>query len=321
MYSHKLKIIAVLFLIALKVLGLGDRENSETFHVVATTSIVADVVRQVGGDRVDLIQLIGHGQNPHGYEPTPREIAQVEQADLVFINGAGLEEGLADLLESVNGRKVISVSEGIELLGLEEEHDDHEDHDDHEEEDEHHHDEGDPHTWMSVANVLQWVANIEKALSEADPDNRDYYTQNGERYSQALHQLHQEITDLVDSVAIDKRVLVTDHHLLGYFIRDYQMTLAGVLASSFSTNSEVSVKELAELVSIIETRQVKAVFIDAASGSSIERIAKALNQELADPIKLVPLVVGSLEKEPEGVDTYIELMRENALRITGILNL
>lgn len=142
----------------------------EKLKVVATTTIVGDVVAQVGGDDIDLSVLLPAGTDPHSFTPTPQDVAKVEQADVIFANGAGLEVFLDDLIQSAGASdNVVHVSEGIDLLTFGSHEHEHEG-EEHEGE-EHEHEGGDPHTWVDPNNVMVWVQNIEQRLSDADPAN------------------------------------------------------------------------------------------------------------------------------------------------------
>ena len=137
--------------------------------VVATTSLVGDVVSQVGGDKISLEVLLPLGTDPHSFSPTPRDASKITDASIVFANGVGLEEFLKPLMENTGGSsKVVEVSQGIVYRSLMEEDSRSKQPTD------------DPHTWMDPNNVIIWVDNITRALSEKDPDNAEYYLENGQ---------------------------------------------------------------------------------------------------------------------------------------------
>ncbi|HUM37773.1 MAG TPA: metal ABC transporter substrate-binding protein, partial [Anaerolineae bacterium] len=158
--------------------------EGEKLRVVATTSLVADVVKQVGGERLELYTLVPLGADPHAFVPAPQDAAAVANAQVIFINGAGLETFMGPLLESAGAETpVVSVSYGIPLLqGAD---------DDIAEgtEGAHSHEEGDPHTWFSPRNVKVWVQNIERALSALDPASADFYAANAAAYTRELEAL------------------------------------------------------------------------------------------------------------------------------------
>jgi zinc/manganese transport system substrate-binding protein len=151
---------------------IGASSDSK-IRVLSTTTLVGDVVAQVGGDRIEQSILIPPGVDEHGFQPSPQDLAKTAQADLIFINGAGLEGFLDKLVQNASENIAITaVSEGIELLEGEAHLEEEEEHLDEDEE----HQEGDPHTWTDPNNVIIWVDNIEKALRQVDPGSASYYS-------------------------------------------------------------------------------------------------------------------------------------------------
>ncbi|TET54873.1 MAG: zinc ABC transporter substrate-binding protein, partial [Anaerolineales bacterium] len=216
--------------------------EGEKLQVIATTSIVADVVANVAGDSIELTTLLPPGIDPHGFEPAPQDVAAVADAHVVFASGAGLETFLDDLIESVGeGIAVVPVSHGIELLDVESEHGP-EDESEHE-----HNEEGDAHTWLDPHNVITWVENIEHALSAVDPANAETYQARAAAYVAELQELDAWIEEQVAQVPEANRKLVTDHTALSYFARHYGLDLIGAVFPGYSTLAEPSARELAEL--------------------------------------------------------------------------
>jgi ABC-type Zn uptake system ZnuABC Zn-binding protein ZnuA len=341
-------LISFLFLIAIFVLAAcssqaeqstaGEGNSVGKLKVVATTTIVADVVSQVGGDLIDLSILLPVGTDPHGFDPTPQDITKVAEADLVFANGAGLEGFLDPLIESAGAEdKVIHVSEGIDFLMSEgghdhdhegeehegdEHHDEHEGeehHDEHEGEDhegeehhdghegeEHDHEGFDPHTWLDPNNVMVWVHNIEHKLSEADPENAQAYADNAEAYEAELETLDAWIREQVAHISEENRKLVTDHTLFTYFADEYGFEQVGALIPGYSTLAEPTAKELAAIEDAIKDLNVKAVFVGNTVNPSLgERVTADTGTQL------VFVYTGSLT-EPDGeIPSYLEYMRYN----------
>ncbi len=313
--------------------GKAEVEEKGSLKVVASTSIVADVVRQVAGDVFNVKGLIKPGQDPHGYEPTPRDMAAVEKADILFLNGFGLEEGLIRTLENVSTGLVVEVSEPLEGdehdHEADEHHDDEDEHDHeadehydnedehhHEEEDHHHHHGGeDPHTWMSPLNVVEWTEYIAEVLSENDRDNEDLYHRNAEAYIEKLLTVHKEIQELVGTVPEEKRVLITDHDAFGYYADLYGFKVAGTILPNLSTNSETSAKHLSELVELLKAENIQTLFIGATAGSDIRKLTEALGNELGRPVKIQTLLTGALTEEGGDAQTYLDFLRYNTSQI------
>ena len=275
--------------------ALQSSFTDDKLKVVATTTIVGDVVSQVGGDRIELSILLPVGTDPHGFDPTPHDIAKVAEADLVFANGAGLEEFLDNLIESAGAQdKVMPVSVGIDFLALEGDTD------------KHGHIEMNPHTWTDPNNVLVWVDNIENQLSELDPENADVYAANAQKYRAELNALDVWIRDQVARIPPESRKLVVDHALFDYFAQEYGFELVGALIPGYSTLSEPTAKELANIEDAIRQLGVKAVFV----GNTVNpALAKRVAEDTGTSWVLI--YTGSLS-EPDGeASTYIEYMRYN----------
>lgn len=284
----------------------GKPSAGEKLQVLATTSIVADVVRQVGGEYVQVTTLLPLGADPHTFEPRPQDVVAIANAKIVFANGAGLEEFLEPLLESARATdKLVEVSVGIELLPLGEEHPEGE---------EHPHEGGDPHTWMDPNNVLVWVENIAAALSEADPAHAAAYQANAEAYAADLRALDEWIRRQVARVPAENRYLISDHAVFGYFAHEYGFTQLGTITGSFSSGASPSAQELAALEDRIRAYGVKAVFVGADVNPNLAR------QVAEDTgVKLVPLYHGSLTDASGPASTYLEFMRYNVTAIVAAL--
>lgn len=275
--------------------------------VVATTTLVGDIVKQVGGEQIEVDVLIPPGVDEHGFEPAPKDIASISRADLVFINGAGLEGFIEKLVQNTGEQtRVIPVSDGIILHSG---HDGHE----HEEEGESHAD-GDPHVWTDPNNVLIWVDNIEQALISANPDSAGAYRANAESYRQELHALDAWIEQEVAQIPPENRKLVTDHQVFTYFSSRYGFEQVGAVVPGYSTLSSPSAQELAALEDAIRELDVPAVFVgNTVNPATSERVARDTR------VELVHILTGSLT-DPEGpAPTYIEYTRYNVNAIVDAL--
>ncbi len=263
---------------------------STKLNVVATTTLVGDVVRQIGGDAIQVSVLLPVGVDPHRFEPTPQDAALLAGADLIFANGAGLEEFLDRLLQSAAGNAiVVHVSDGIQLIQGSGEHA-----------------AGDPHVWMDPNNVLVWVDNIQQALAKQDPSNASLYQANAEAYRKQLTELDAWVRQQVDQVPPSNRRLVTDHQSLGYFAARYNFEQVGAVIPSFTSLAEPSALELAALEDTIRNLGVQAVFVDMA-------VNPTLAQRIADDthIQLVTFYSGSLSEANGPASSYLDYIRYN----------
>ena len=287
-------------------------------RVVATTSIVGDVVTQVGGDAVQLTTLIEAGQDPHGFEPAARDLATASEAHVVFVNGWGLEETLLDTLEAVaEGVPFVPVSAEIAPLGFgaNEEHEAHSETqgdaatDPEAESEEHDHGATDPHTWLSVPNVMQWVRNVQEALSTLDPDNAATYAANAEAYLTALEDLEAYAQRTLGAIPEGQRKLVTNHDAFGYFAAAYDFEVVGTVIPSSSTLAEPSASTLAELIGKMGREGICTLFSETTEDRLAETVAAELNG--CDTVQVLSLYTGALGSAESGADSYLKMMRTN----------
>ena len=234
--------------------------------IVATTSIVGDVVANIAGDRASLSVLIAPNVDEHAYQPSPRDTARIADADIVFMNGAGLEEFMNKLVTKAGGEaRLVPVSDGIQLQ---------ESSDDTEESEAENHSGGDPHVWTDPNNVLIWVDNIEQALRPADPANAATYSENAAAYRKQLEELDGWVKEQVSQVPPEQRKLVTDHPVFTYFASRYGFEQVGAVIPGYSTLSEPSAQELAELEDTIQELGVPVIFVGNTVNPALsERIA------------------------------------------------
>lgn len=280
--------------------------SDRKIDIVATTTILGDIVRQVGGESISLSVLLPEGVDPHTYEPTPQDLIRISNADLIFINGAGLESFLERLLDNAEAEKIISVSEGIPLRQLEDEQD---------ASDPGHDDTGaDPHVWFNPQYVETWVANIQMHLSAADPANASEFAANAKAYQAELQELDAWIEAQVATIPAEKRKLVTDHRELGYFADRYGFEQVGAVIPSFSVAAEPSAEELATLEDAIQELGVPAIFIGTTVSPSLAgRIAADTGAQV------VTLYTGTLTGPAGEANSYLELMRFDVQAIVEAL--
>ncbi len=280
--------------------------NGEKLQVVATTNIVADVVGEVAGDRVDLYAMLPIGADPHSYQPTPQDLRALNDADVIFVNGLGLEETMALALDDFVAKTVV-VNTGIEAVEFGADLEDDADAD-------HAHEGVDPHSWFSIHAVEVWTHNIAHVLSDLDPANAEEYAAAAEAYAAELEALHDELTALVDDIPVERRKFVTDHDSLGYLAAEYNFEIVGAVIPSFSTLAEPSARQLAALQDLIQSTGVQAIFIGTTTRPNQEA---QLAEDLG--IRIVPIYTGSLSAADGPAATYIDFMRYNLHAIVEAL--
>jgi manganese/iron transport system substrate-binding protein len=308
-------------------------DEIEPFKVVASTNIIGDVLQEIGGEAIELTVLLSPGADPHIFEPTPRDIVAISDADVVFINGLGLEEFLDRYLDdNLAAERLVSVSQGVQPRkflephthpdheddhGHEDEHgheDDHGPEDGHAHDDDHDHGEYDPHVWFDVQNVIFWTYTIEQKLSELDPDNANLYADNANLYRQRLEELDAWIVEQVSRIPQENRKLVSDHESFGYFANRYGFQQLATVIPNVSTAAAPSAQDLARLSDIIEETGVKAIFVGTTVNPDLSRrIAEDTG------IRLGMLYTGSLSEPGGPANSYIDMMRYNVNLIVSAL--
>lgn len=288
----------------------GSGGSSEA-GVVATTSIAADLVRSVGGDRVHVDSLVPAGADPHGHEPRPSDAVAISEAELVVKSGGDLDEWLDDLIENAGGDATeVTLLDSVKTI--EGGHSDEEDEAHADEEDEAHADEegddADPHWWQDPRNAILAVEAIRDALIEADPDGRRAYERNARAYTSELRALDDEIERCMQRVPPQKRKLVTTHDALGYFAERYDVEVIGSVIPSLSTQAQPSAGDVEALVEQIEDEGVEAIFPEAAVSQRLER---AISRESGAEVG-AELWTDSLGGDESGAETYLDAMRANA---------
>ncbi|MBK8988714.1 MAG: zinc ABC transporter substrate-binding protein [Chloroflexi bacterium] len=283
--------------------------NGEPLRVVATTSIIGDVLAQVGGDAIALNVLMGPGQDPHSYTPAARDLTAVTDAHVIFINGWNLEEGLVGDLESIGESvPVVPISANIAPLAFAEE--DHADEEHAEEEAEHHHSGADPHVWFSIHNVEHWVENAVQILSELDPANAATFAANAAAYQESLAELESYAETQLAVIPMEKRFLVTNHDAFGYLARDYGFNVLGTVIPSTSTLAEPSASDLADLIAAMQEHNVCTIFTETTLNDALAQTVAA-ELDGCDNVQVLKLYTGALGPTGSGADSYISMFRAN----------
>jgi zinc/manganese transport system substrate-binding protein/manganese/iron transport system substrate-binding protein len=266
--------------------------------VVTTMSVLADMVTRVGGARVAAENIIPLGAGPEDYQPTPADAQKIAGAAVVFYNGHGLEDWLADLLKSAArpGQPQIAVSEGLPAIGASDEFKD-----------------GNPHFWMSAALGAKYVERIRDGLIAADPAGRSAYTSNAAAYIQQLLDLNAELKRQAATLPDTSRKMVTNHDAFPYFAREYGFTIVGDVLGNPA--SEPSAGDLAELVRRIQAEQVKAVFSEAQFSP---KLAQTIAAEAGVKV-IANLYTDTLGEPGSGVSSYVELLRYDMQEIVEAL--
>lgn len=282
--------------------------NDGGLNVLASTSFLADIARNVAGDRVKVESLLPIGSDPHAYQPTPADLVKISESDVLILNGLEYEHFIESLLESADGeRLVVTASDGLTPLELEEEA--HEDESAAVE-----HEAGDPHMWLDPNLVVTYVENIRDGLSQADPDGIETYKSNAEAYIEQLKDLDTWMVEQVSVIPVERRLLVTNHEALGYFAERYGFTIVDTLLPSFSSEASASAQEVASAIEAIKTSGAPAIFLGEVENDSLaEQIASETGVKVVKDLHIESLTDGA------PAATYIEMMKYNVMQIVEAL--
>ncbi|MBW3612592.1 MAG: metal ABC transporter substrate-binding protein [Chloroflexi bacterium] len=314
----RLSIVAIAaLLVASAGCSAPGEESSERPRVMATTTQVGSVAREVGGDAIDLTVLMAPGIEAHDFELAPEHAAAIERADLILMSGAGLEDWLVDTLEGANAAaQVHDLSDGIDLRMADEDepghgHDEDEpgeegSHDD--DDDDHGTEEPDPHYWLSAPNAIVMVENARDALLTLGADEAGM-TSRADELIGRLETADAEIRSLLGQLPDDRRTVVTDHDALGYFLDEYGLEFGGSVFPSLDVSSEPSARQIEALVDDIRAAGVTAVFTESSVDPALARaVAEEAGARLVDD----PIYTDSLGPEGSGADTMDGMLLHNA---------
>ena len=231
---------------------------------MATTSILGDLVRNVGGNRVDVTTLVGPNGDPHVYSPTPGDARTLAAANVIFVNGLGLEGWMTRLVTAAGIKtSPVTVSKGITPRKTEDPR-------------EPEHMMIDPHAWQSVANAKTYVANIRDGLDAADPAGKPTYDANAAAYLGRLDALEQQIEAAIDKIPADRRKIIITHNSFGYFSDAYG--IAFVAPEGVSTDAEPAAKDVAKIIALIRKQKIPAVFMENIADPRLMRANRARNR-------------------------------------------
>jgi zinc/manganese transport system substrate-binding protein len=280
---------------------------ADKLKVVATFSILGDMVRNVGGERVEVATLVGPNGDAHVYSPTPADGRRLIEAKIVFTNGLKFEGWIDRLVKSSGtGAEKVEAAKGVKPLKGEEEGHRH-GHD-------HGHGGSDPHAWQSIGNAKIYVANIRDALIAADEAGKATYQANAASYLKRLDEVEAEVKGLVAKIPPERRRIITSHDAFGYFEEAYGIDV--VAPQGVSTESEASAKDVARIIQQIKRERIAAVFVENVSDARLmERIAKETGATIGSRVYSDAL------SEPNGpAGTYIDMMRHNIRAFSAALS-
>lgn len=297
--SKKFRIVlSVIFIAsvaaALALVTIANRADngSDKLTVSASYYPLYEFTKQVGGDKVSVTNMTPAGADSHDYEPSARDIAQAQDADVFVYNGAGFESWADGFLADYHGQ-IVKASQGVDLLNA-----DHADH--HEDEDVHAEESGDPHFWLDPQYAQQIVNNIRDGLIAADPANADYYTQNASNYTQQLAQLDQEFTNSLQGCK--QNTIVSSHNAFSYIAKRYGFEIKAIAGQSH--DEEPSAAELAEIADFVREKDIKFIFTEQLEAGN-------LTDTIAHETSAQTLALDPIEGLADESQNYVKIQQQN----------
>jgi zinc/manganese transport system substrate-binding protein len=268
---------------------------ADRLNVVASFSILGDFVRTIGGERVNLTTLVGPDSDVHVYAPTPSDAKTIAAAQVLIINGLGLEGWLPRLLQSSGSKApIITATKGVAALKSGSD--------------------SDPHAWQAVANAKVYVANIRDALASADPAGAEVFRDRAERYLTELDALDREVREAIGKIPSERRKVISTHDAFGYFAAAYGIAFIAPLG--VSTETEPSARDIAAIIGQVRAAKIPAVFLENISDDRlVGRIAAETGAAIGGT-----LFSDSLTGEKGDAPTYIAMVRHNIRALTSALD-
>jgi ABC-type Zn uptake system ZnuABC Zn-binding protein ZnuA len=285
-----IKLIAGLFAFLI-ISGCGNYEEPDNDKIksVSTISIINDLVKQIGRDKVEAVSICGIGVDPHNYQSVPGDSRKIAQADIVFVNGFGLEGWIDKLIEAAgSGKPVVTVTKGITPLS-----------------DDAGHGDPDPHCWFDLRLAKIYVENITEALINVDPANKDFFNANKDEFLLQLDSLHQWSLVQINKIPQHHKILITSHDAFRYFGKAYNIRVEGL--QGISTESKVQTRDAARIIDLIKSVNLPAVFVETSVNPKLlEQLALETNAKIGGM-----LFSDSIGAEGEEGDSFISAFQFN----------
>ena len=285
---------------------LGGAQAAEPLKVVASFSILGDIVREVGGADISLTTLVGPDADAHGYAPTPGDARKLADARVLIVNGLDFETWLPKLSKASGfAGQTVTAAQGVTPRKFAGHGDGHGHH--------HHHGDADPHAWQSLANGVIYARNVADGLAAADPARAQAYRQRADAYIAKLRTLDASVRKTFNAIGADRRKVVTSHDAFGYFGDAYGVTL--IPAMGVSADAEPSAREVAAIIEQVRREKVPAVFVENISSPKlVQQIARETGAKVGGT-----LYSDALSKPGQPGATYLEMFEWNARQLAAAL--
>lgn len=309
-------IIGSLFLLGLVFLLSGCGKEGQTSNldqkvVVTSISPLADLIKNVGGEDIQVIHLVPTGSDPHTYEPTPDGVRAASTARLFFANGVGQEEYLEKLLKNAQNPSlsIVVLSEGLEIHGAETQEDEDKHDQEHNPQDHgHEHSQGNPHLWLNVKNAQKYVEKIRDALIVTFPQDQEVFIANAGAYLKELEELDQWIIEQISTIPEENRDVIVYHDAWSYYTTGYGLNLLSSIVHN--EEGEPSAQSYKNVINLIKEHKVKAIFSEIGFNTKV--VQQIANETKVNIVQ--DLYSDTLGSTPD-TDSYIDIMKHNTLRI------
>lgn len=313
-YTHARNVVCSAFLMFVLLVGSGcdtknknDAKENGKIQIVTTTGMITDIVKNVGGEKVEVIGLMGPGIDPHQYKATGKDIERLSSADIIFYNGLHLEAKMADLLGDMSGdTTAFAVAESVRkesLLPLPDTNGQY-----------------DPHLWFDVSLWMKVVEYVRDTLSEYKPDIKADINRNAKQYLDELTQLDQYVKTQIESIPVERRVLITAHDAFNYFGNAYGFEVHGL--QGISTVAKASIADVQELATFITDRRIPAIFVETSvSVRNLEAVKAAVESKGYEVQIGGELFSDAMGNEGTSEGTYIGMVRHNIDTIVSALGI
>ena len=295
-------LVAIVGLVACSSQKSSSDSSSSKLNVVATNSIIADITKNIAGDKINLHSIVPVGQDPHEYEPLPEDVKKTSKADLIFYNGINLETGgnawftkLVKNAKKEENKDYYAVSEGVDVIYLEGQNEKGKE---------------DPHAWLNLENGIIYAQNIAKRLIEKDPDNKATYEKNLKAYVEKLTALDKEAKEKFNNIPEEKKMIVTSEGCFKYFSKAYNVPSAYIW--EINTEEEGTPDQIKSLVEKLRKTKVPSLFVES---SVDDRPMKTVSKDTNIPI-YAKIFTDSIAEKGEDGDSYYSMMKYNLDKIS-----